>query len=320
MDLPNFLEAIRKVTSNGYLFDEIRKFINKGNNRNNYGELYMFLNSTSDEVSKHISVNNWYNILKEIPKNIPNPRSIIRFIDECPLDLLTSHSEIYTQCFNYIRIDDMRNRCAKKRLIYKMSVINRTRGIMEFGKSMFDYKSRLIKKYIYEEIKQDLYGFSGSRHGVIAKYHSDVIIKAIKNKEINIEGFLINMACSVWSENVKSSNVKLLKICLKCAPHSNNYAELLFDDSYEPTEHILLNMYCFIKYGTHLETQFERIISNLIYTLRSCRPLDIMILHRRYRSIDNMIARASKVMYKVLLASGRYLFGKNLTKLALYYI
>lgn len=128
------------------------------------------------------------------------------------------------------------------------------------------------------------------------------------------------MASSIWLKKNKTSNVKLLKICLKHATYNSKYDDLSLDDSFAATKCVLSDVYCYIKYGSHLETHSETIISNLVYTMRKCRLLDIMILHRRYRGVDNMISRRSKVIYKMLLTVGRYLSGKNLTKLALFYV
>jgi hypothetical protein len=311
-------EKIRGIIGNEFVSNEISLFINPGNKAHSFVGLHSLLETDM----------NYYNygqVLNIIFENLTF-KDKVRFT----CDFHSKTRGVYAillKCMSNIKIEDNIRDVGYKKKLIKWAIEKHKQGLCNMLYYIFiHYNSKILRKHIihgittnkYDYLGVVTYGIKGNITAVLylSRYNSNIAIMGIKNGMINPHDFITGLMVDKWDENIRTNNVKLLKVCFARVKYSSNFD--IRSRSYGNSN--CHDVYCYIKYGMRLETAKGKKLSNYMYNASLGLPINIMILHRRYRDIDILISFIHKFKYKVLNITSRWIIGKNLSKLALYYV
>jgi hypothetical protein len=321
MELTDLVDEIKKLASNrgnwGAVYDHI-KSINEGKHVDIcIKELHRCLHDLSIRRYYLVESGPLLPLVMSAIHGVKNKIKIVCFSEDKKLaDLL------FVVILRKINMNiDSQCRYWKKRLMdirFKYKVVDYV---------PVHFNSKLMNKYLRRCLELGLYSFGKRFSGLslshftniamlIARNNKNEAIRAVKDRIVDPHDFLDNIMCDSNSLAVKNSNIRLLKVCLK---PKYKYVNGVMRECIIVTP-VLIDAYCCVKFGTHIKTSNGQSLATLVYKTHSNYRFNIMILHRRYRGIDNKIKPRNKVLYKILNTVGSLISRKNLNKLALYYI
>jgi hypothetical protein len=292
--------------------------INKNHNRDQLKMLSVVINSIIRMEKRYDS--RCYSLVDSIINNIVSEKSRIKILRSLFVSVPEIRNEMYINLPRFVLSD--KNQPNGKKFI---RLFHKYPGIGHF---LIKYRSKFTSKMVSllmdmgYFLKHNQIKFGGKfTMQYLIENHNNILLKSVRKGKMSgveiLEGLFTNSSESI---EINVSRVRFFKRLISHCAVSEQFDRNKAIYVIKRPAHDIRNTYVTIKNIERIVGFWSGYIRSIIHGIDGNKLLRIMVLHRKYRKLDQYIPDWNKVLYGVLKNVALCLFGKNLSKMALYYV
>jgi hypothetical protein len=292
--------------------------INKKRDESQLRILNVIINSVI-KIEKR-SASECYPLVNAIINNVVSEKSRIKILRSLFMSVPEIRNEMYINLSGFVLSD--KNQPSGKKFIHLFH------GYPGIGFFFIMYHSKFTSKMVSQLINigyysEYIWSKYGGKFGIqyLIENHENTLLKSIRKGKMGgveiLEGLFTNSSESI---EINVSRVRFFKQLISHCAVSEQFDRKKEIYVIKRPAHDIRNTYVAVKNIDRIAGLYHGYLRSMIYGTDGNKLLKIMILHRKYRKLDQYIPDWNKILYKTIRGVSTCLFGKNLSKMALYYV